>query len=249
MKNFLRKGKITFLGYAGITFVFLLVVFASFFGNQLLQEKNNLNDFANKYKDYVNQEYDTAVSYYVSVVDGSDVTGKDNYFTYLSYALDLQQTNNYRKDNAQKAIDFYDTWTKNWMDKFNQNVSTLDVKTTKLIESSNKISDTASLETALEISKYAREIQKNYYDLYLKRQEVFEIQVNILKKMAENNGDIVTTMFQTNQEITKKSKLDDEVARINSDIVSNKGKMNDLYAALKGKNNLEDIKTKYTDSQ
>lgn len=209
----------------------------------------NLTVFAERYSNFRDQQYDTYIYSYVPVIDASSETGEKNYFTYLAGAVDTEQTNSFRKNNAEQALSSYNSLNQKAMDNFSEHISALDSATSQLVEAANGISDDEYRNTATEITKYAREIQQNYESLRLKYVERFNLQTKFLEELVDNEGDIFSLGLTLQDGGTKIPKLGEDIQNLTQETDKISQKMDDLYFSLKGRAGLKDYPNKFTENK
>ena len=220
-----------------------------FFAFTKVTENNGVKAFAQSYSDFRNQQYDTYIYSYVPVVDASSETGEENYFTYLARAVDTKQTNNFRKSNAEQALSSYDSLNQKAMDTFSERIGGLDSATSQLVEAANKINNDEYRTTAIEITKYARQIQQNYESLRLKYVERFNLQTKLLGELVGNGGDIFALGITLKDGGTKIPKIGEEIQSLTEETDKTSQKMDDLYFSLKGRVGLKNYPNKFTENQ
>lgn len=227
----------------------IAILIALFFVFTKATENNGVNAFAQSYSDFRDQQYDTHIYSYVPVIDASSETGEENYFTYLARAVDTKQTNNFRKSNAEQALSSYDSLNQKTMDTFSEHIGGLDSATSRLVEVANKINNDEYRTTAIEITKYARQIQQDYESLRLKYVERFNLQTNVLDKLVKNGGDIFSLGTTLKDGGTKIPKINEDIQSLIGDANKTSQKMNDVYASLKGRAGLKNYPNKFTENQ
>lgn len=212
-------------------------------------ENKSVNEFAQSYSDFRDQQFDTYIYSAIPVVDASREMGEENYFTYLARALDTKQTNNFRKSNAEQALFAYETLNQKAMDSFSEHIGGLDSSTSRLVESANKIDNDEYRTTAIEITKYSRQIQQNYESLWLKYVERFNLQTKILEELVSNGGDIFALGITLKDGGTKIPQIVEGIQVLTEETDKTSQKMDDLYFSLKGRARLEDYPNKFTENQ
>jgi type II secretory pathway pseudopilin PulG len=210
------------------------------------QARNVLDAFAQSYSGFSVQRNETSIDSVVPIIDTSTdengkETGEKNYFTYLAGAVNSKQTNASRKSNAEQALLSYNSFNQKLMDDFWKSIDKLDSSTSRLVEAANKINNEEYRSTAIEVTKYARQIQQNYESLRLKYVERFEVQIEFLEKLVENDGNLpslgITFLKSSGGKVTK---ISEDVKSLNEEISKISQKMNDTYLSLKGRAGLKD---------
>lgn len=225
-----------------------------FFAFTKMTGNNSVNAFAQSYSDFRDQQYDTFIYSYVPIVDTSvdengKATGDENYFTYLAGAVDTKQTNAFRKSNAEQALSSYNSRQQKAMDTFSEHIGKLDSATSKLVETANKINNDEYRATAIEVTKYARQIQQDYESLRLKYFERFNLQTKLLDELVKNGGDIFSLGITLKDGGTKIPKINEDIQSLTGEVDKTSQKMNDVYSSLKGRAGLKDYPNKFTENQ
>lgn len=225
-----------------------------FFAFTKMTASNSVKAFAQSYSNFRDQQYDTFIYSYVPVVDTSvdengKATGDENYFTYLVGAVDTKQTNTFRKNNAEQALSAYNSRNQKAMDTFSENIVKLDSATSKLVETANKINNDEYRTIAIEITKYARQIQQDYESLRLKYVERFNLQTKLLDELVKNGGGIFSLGTTLKDGGTKIPKINEDIQNLTEDADKTSQKMNDVYFSLKGRAGLKDYPNKFTENQ
>lgn len=228
-------------------FVGVVILISLFFIYTNTQDKG-LDLFAKSYAAYRDQQYDTFIYSYVPVVDASSETGEDNYFTYLSNAIDSTQTNNYRATNAELALSEYDSRNRVAMDTFSNYISKLDDYASELVVTSNQIKTSEYRDDAVKVAKLAREIEQNYSKQRLKYIERFRLQRDLLEGLVNNGGNMLALRTTLEKGGTKIPLINEDISVITKEIESKSQEMNDLYLSIKGRSNLADYPNKYTEN-
>lgn len=230
--------------FSGLTILAVL-----FFVFVKIKTNNNINLFVHSYSDFRDQQYDAYIYSYVPVIDASSETKEENYFTYLDKAVDTKQTNNFRKSNAEQALSIYGSINQKAMDTFSERIGRLDSATSRLVEDANKINNDKYRTDAIEITKYARQIQQNYESLRLKYVERFNLQTKLLEELVSNGGDIFILGIILKDGATKIPKINDDISSLTEETNKISQKMDDLYFSLKGRADLKDYPNKFTENQ
>lgn len=232
----------------------IAVLIILFFAFTKMTENKSLNAFAKNYSDFRNEQYDTFIYSYVPIIDISvdengETTGDKNYFTYLAGAVDTKQTNAFRKSNAKQALSSYSSIQQKTMGSFSDHIGKLDLATSKLIETANKINSDEYRTTAIEVTKYARQIQQDYESLRLKYVERFNLQTKLLNELVKNDGDIFSLGITLEEGGTKIPKINKNIENLTVEIDGISQKMNDAYSSLKGRTEFKDYPNKFTENK
>ena len=176
--------------------------------------------------------------------------GKENYDTYMAKAGDTQQSNSFRADNAQRALDSYKTIQLD-INGFANSIGKLNSAELLLIENANAIKNHNYIEPAIKIAQYAREIQLDYESLRLKYVERFNLQTDLLQTLVNNKGNIYSPPVLTKLKNAgaRVPIIASEVKSLIEKIDKTSQEMSDSYFSLKGKSGLADYPNKFIENK
>lgn len=240
-----------------LVIVFIIATMV-FFAYIFFARNSELDTFAQRYADFRNKQYDTLIYSYVVTIDASAETGEENYFTYLSKALDTTQTDDFRVNGAELALAAYHTSGQDeqvtfsnsiGMDMLASLVEELDSSVLHLVESANMISDDEYRLMATKISENARSIQERYSSLYLEYSARYNLQIKLLELLIEKDGDIYalgSVLSEAGEEVPEINKnIENLTAEV--DVLS-RG-LEDLYFAFKGRTGINSYPDRFIENQ
>lgn len=232
-KENLQKG----LGILFLVGVGIFILFGS-------SDHKNLDIFAQSYSNYRSQQYETNIGSILPIADSSITKDDNDYFTYLSRALDATKSSAARKVMAQTAVINYEATNQKMMDDFAGETSDLGAATSKLVEVANRIKNDEYRDIAIEIGKDARQLQQGYEELRKNYAERFSLQLALLKEIIANEGALRNTSTLRDG-AAKIPKINEDSNKITKNIEITSQKMSDLYASLKGRAELKDYPDKF----
>lgn len=200
-------------------------------------DRPSLNKFAANYIALRKAVNDSEVLSWVITLDQSERTDGSNgtsYRRYFAGALDVKASNRHRADSARQAMDYYDNNSTKMMDDFDSHNGAADQKSLALVESANTIRNENYRQQAVAIAGSARKIQRTFDALRENYVNTYDLQVVLLKAIANENGDLGRVFSLMQQKIPEKKRLESEADKLRRDEQASVQQLQEQYAAFKG---------------
>ena len=224
---------------------------------QSFADEPNLESFSLAFTRFRDAKHDLDVSDYLLMADFKtltaglkDLTGEEGYRSstvccfpdFLPKAVDLKQTNEYRKTNAQRALAVYNKMIRTVLDDFNRGIGVLDEAVFSLFETAGSIRNHEYRDEALAIAQQARDVHQKYEKMRELIGDGFDTRIDLLQKVVASEGVVpVRDLMEGAPEVARLNEEIDDGLRpeIRGLIQSSL----DRFHALKGRTNMKTFPT------
>lgn len=224
-----------------LSFVALALMFGLYgCGHGQLKEggdQDSLDKFAATYVKFREALEAAKVPAYAMLLDQGAPAADENLTYYRrSYmrALDTKVISKKRAEAAREAVEYFTTKSSPVMQDFDKDNETLDASSLELIQRANAIREDRYRKQAIRIADAARKNQQYLASLKSTAEDVYELQLQVMKKIAEQEGDLNRALPGMKDGINEMHKL---LARVHEFVQKEQDgtkTVQEQYAAFKG---------------
>lgn len=200
-------------------------------------DRESASGFATAYVTFQKAARDSEILAWVIALDQSERIDGSNgtlYRRHFSGAYNVKASSRDRADAARLALGYYDRDGKKTMDDFDENDAALDAKSLALVEAANSIRKDDYRLKALAVAQSARKMQHDLDLLRMNYSNTYDLQIALLKGMAEANGDLRRVSSLMHERLPEKKRLETESDELRKDEQESSQRLQEEYAAFKG---------------
>ena len=201
------------------------------------RDRTSANNFATSYVDFSKAVADSEVVMWAIALDQFERPDEDSSTQYrksLSAAFDWKAPNSSRANAAKEAIRFYNSKSTTFVDDFDERNSKLNESLLAMTQNANAISNPNYRRQAIEIANLAGKIEHTFEALKKCYVNTYDIQLKLLKTMAQENGDLNRVFSEMKIAPEETKKLESEAASLRDEEQMSVQHIREQYAAFKG---------------